>query len=185
MDKKFVSLENKNCNHWRGTRGITPPLPTPPDDDWQEEHARLAELDERDGLLGGSDVSSIIPPLPKNIPLPSSLPPPPTSSLSPLGSEDKAGGDLAESLAHLILDSDPAITEVGAAEQDRSRLPPSAPSSQTLPPGLSGVSRSLLSYQQQQHLLHRGTVPLQQVRILTLHTYIHAIEIINTDLLFI
>ncbi|XP_060773215.1 protein PAT1 homolog 1 [Neoarius graeffei] len=133
------------------------------DDDWQEEHARLAELDERDGLLGGSDVSSIIPPLPKNIPLPSSLPPPPTSSLSPLGSEDKAGGDLAESLAHLILDSDPAITEVGAAEQDRSRLPPSAPSSQTLPPGLSGVSRSLLSYQQQQHLLHRGTVPLQQM----------------------
>lgn len=29
MDKKFVSLENKNCNNWRGTRGITPPLPTP------------------------------------------------------------------------------------------------------------------------------------------------------------
>lgn len=25
----------------------------PPDDDWQEEHKRLAELDERDGLGGG------------------------------------------------------------------------------------------------------------------------------------
>ncbi|KAK3507746.1 hypothetical protein QTP70_034882 [Hemibagrus guttatus] len=133
------------------------------DDDWQEEHARLAELDEKDGLLGGGEVSSVVPPPPESIPLPSSLPPPPIPSLSPLGSEDKAGDDLAESLAHLILDSDPAIAEVGAAEPDRSHLPPSAPSNQTLPPGLSGVPHPLLSYQQQQHLLHRGTVPLQQV----------------------
>ncbi|KAB5518268.1 hypothetical protein PHYPO_G00163800 [Pangasianodon hypophthalmus] len=84
------------------------------DDDWQEEHARLAELDERDGLLGGGDASPVVPPPPESIPLPSSRPPPPTSSLSPLGSEDKAGGDLAESLAHLILDSDPAIAEMNS-----------------------------------------------------------------------
>ncbi|XP_053335393.1 protein PAT1 homolog 1 [Clarias gariepinus] len=136
------------------------------DDDWQEEHARLAELDERDGLLGGGGEASslpVVPPPSESVPLPSSLPPPPASSLSPLGSEDRTGGDLAESLAHLILDADPAIAEVGAAELDRSRLPPSALPSQGLPPGLSAVSRSLLSYQQQQHLLHRGTVPLQQV----------------------
>ncbi|KAF4071297.1 hypothetical protein AMELA_G00271540 [Ameiurus melas] len=133
------------------------------DDDWQEEHARLAELDEKDGLLGGGDASPVVPPPPESVPLPSSLPPPPTSALSPLGSEDKAGDDLAESLAYLILDSDPAIAEVGAAELNRSCLPSSAPPNQALPPGLSAASRSLLSYQQKQHLLHRGTVPLQQI----------------------
>lgn len=62
------------------------------DDDWQEEHKRLAELDERDGLVGGlglggggmggesglggaEDSSSThLPPAANNLPLPSSLP---------------------------------------------------------------------------------------------------------------
>lgn len=135
------------------------------DDDWQEEHARLAELDERDGLPGTSDAlpPSILPPSAKSIPFPSSLPQPPLCLQSLPGSEEKAGGDLAESLAHLILDSDPAIAEVGAAKSAKSRLP-MGPPNQVLPPGLSSGPRSLLSYQQQQqHLLHRGTAPLAQI----------------------
>ncbi|XP_062864756.1 protein PAT1 homolog 1 isoform X2 [Trichomycterus rosablanca] len=131
------------------------------DDDWQEEHARLAELE---GFLGAGDASSapVLPPPPQSVPLPSSLPLLPSSSLSPLGSEEKAGGDLAESLAHLILDSDPAIAEVGAAEPDRP-LHPNVPPGQALPPGLTGMPRSLLSYQQHQQLMHRGTGSLTQM----------------------
>ncbi|KAK1792757.1 hypothetical protein P4O66_012677 [Electrophorus voltai] len=136
------------------------------DDDWQEEHARLAELDERgrDGLLGVADGSSstACPPPVENVPLPSSLPPPSSSSPPPPALEEKAGGDLVESLARLILDSDPAIAGVGAPEPDRTRLP-AVPPSQTLHPALIGMPPSLLSYQQQQHLLHRGTAPLQKM----------------------
>ncbi|KAJ8335960.1 hypothetical protein SKAU_G00393030 [Synaphobranchus kaupii] len=125
------------------------------DDDWQEEHARLAELDGRVlGVVGGGgDVSTVpLPPAPRCIPPPSSLPPP--------GLEERGGGDLAESLARLILGADPAIAGVGAAGPDRVRLPP--PAHQQPPPStLPGPSHPLLGYQQHQHLLRRGTAPLQ------------------------
>ncbi|XP_035274912.1 protein PAT1 homolog 1 [Anguilla rostrata] len=125
------------------------------DDDWQEEHARLAELDERvrDVVGGGGDVSSApLPPAPRSIPPPSSLPPP--------GLEERGGGDLAESLARLILGTDPAIAGVGAAEPDRVRMP--LPTHQQPPPStLPGPPHPLLGYQQHQHLLRRGTAPLQ------------------------
>ncbi|XP_066517968.1 protein PAT1 homolog 1 isoform X2 [Hoplias malabaricus] len=135
------------------------------DDDWQEEHARLAELDERvrDGLPGTGDCpASTHRPSADSVGYPSSFPPSSSSSLPPPGLEEKAGGDLAESLTRLILGSDPAIAGVGAAEPDRSRLQ-STPSNKALPPTLSGMPTSLLSYQQQQHLLHRGAGPLQQM----------------------
>lgn len=126
------------------------------DDDWQEEHARLAELD---GLLETGDSSSVSapPPPPKSAALHSSFPISSSSTVPPPGLGGKPGGDLAESLTRLILGSDPAIAGVGAAEPDRPSLT-SAPPNQTLPPALG----SLLSYQQQQHLLHRGAAPLQQ-----------------------
>lgn len=68
-----------------------------PDDDWQEEHKRLTELDEKDGLgLGGSGIgaksglgdaedSANRPPAkhPAKHPLPSSLPLPNFSTFSP------------------------------------------------------------------------------------------------------
>ncbi|KAM4604051.1 protein PAT1 homolog 1 [Polymixia lowei] len=192
------------------------------DDDWQEEHKRLAELDERgDGLgagldlgLGGDmggagDLSSIhLPPPAGHLPLPSSLPPlhlssSSSSGLPPPGLEDRGGGgDLAESLARLILGADPAIAGVGAAETPSSapagppgpglsalsglerprglpppsslphpphpHLPPHQPQHQ-LPPGPSasglppGPPPAMLSYQQQQHLLRRGTAPMGQI----------------------
>ncbi|XP_076584216.1 protein PAT1 homolog 1 isoform X3 [Chaetodon auriga] len=185
------------------------------DDDWQEEHKRLAELDERDGLgagqgmgrdLGGAeDSSSPHPPLPSSLlslRFSSS-----SSGLPPTDVEDRGGeGDLAESLARLILEADPAIAGVGAAERpgpslsssgsslsalqglDQPRLlpPPSSiphltqphqhphhPQHQhqhQLPPvpsttsGLPGPPPlSMLSYQQQQHLLRRGTAPVAQM----------------------
>ncbi|KAJ8281276.1 hypothetical protein GJAV_G00065700 [Gymnothorax javanicus] len=125
------------------------------DDDWQEEHERLAELDERvrDGMGGGGNVSTApLPPAPKSIPPPSSLPPP--------GLEERGGVDLAESLARLILGSDPAIAGVGAAEPDRARLaPPKHP--QPPPSAHPGPSHPLLGYQQHQHLLRRTTAPPQ------------------------
>ncbi|XP_041822730.1 protein PAT1 homolog 1 [Chelmon rostratus] len=180
------------------------------DDDWQEEHKRLAELDERDGLgaglvmggdVGGTeDSSSTHPPLPSSflsLKFSSS-----SSGLPPTAAdvEDRGGeGDLAESLARLILETDPAIAGVGAAERpgpspsssgsnlsalqglDRPRVlpPPSSiphltqphqhpqhqlpprPSSSGLPPGPPPLS--MLSYQQQQHLLRRGTAPVGQM----------------------
>lgn len=65
-----------------------------PDDDWQEEHKRLAELDEKDGGLGGpgsgaesglgdAEDSAYRPPSARQYPLPSSLPLPNFSSFSP------------------------------------------------------------------------------------------------------
>lgn len=65
-----------------------------PDDDWQEEHKRLAELDEKDALvLGGAGIgvepelgaledSSNRPSYAKKHPLPSSLPLPNFSTFS-------------------------------------------------------------------------------------------------------
>ncbi|KAF7649836.1 hypothetical protein LDENG_00135330 [Lucifuga dentata] len=189
------------------------------DDDWQEEHKRLAELDQRDGLatgpsLGGergggmggeADIagakdspSTHLPSSAGHLPLPSSLPslnfPSSSSGLRPPELGDRGGeGGLAESLARFILDADPAIAGVGAAERprpppslqgstlsampglDRSRglsqpsishqhpqhqLPPGA-STAGLPAGSHPVS--MLSYQQQQHLLRRGTAPIGQM----------------------
>lgn len=66
-----------------------------PDDDWQEEHKRLAELDEKDGLslggagigveseLGNDEDSSSLTSSAKQHPLPSSLPLPNFSTFSP------------------------------------------------------------------------------------------------------
>ncbi|XP_059191046.1 protein PAT1 homolog 1 isoform X2 [Centropristis striata] len=195
------------------------------DDDWQEEHKRLAELDVRDGLgaglgmgggggmggesdVGGAeDSSSAHPPSSAgHLPLLSSLHSlkfsSSSSGLPPPDVEDR-GGDpgLAESLARLILEADPAIAGVGAAERpgpspsssgsslsalqclDQPRvlpqpsiphptqphqhphhpqhqLPP-GPSASGLPPGPPPTS--MLSYQQQQHLLRRGTAPMAQM----------------------
>ncbi|XP_055078690.1 protein PAT1 homolog 1 isoform X2 [Periophthalmus magnuspinnatus] len=175
------------------------------DDDWQEEHKRLAELDERDGLggvvpgsgpgsgqglgaLGGAaDAPSLGPPA-------SSLPSLNFTSSPGFPRPDAeerggGGGDLAESLARFILDADPAIAGVGAAERpnpalsglqglDRSRvLPQPAPIPNQLPPhpqmpstsGLPPGPASMLSYQQQQqqqqqqHLMRRGTSPMGQM----------------------
>ncbi|XP_020512423.1 protein PAT1 homolog 1 [Labrus bergylta] len=189
------------------------------DDDWQEEHKRLAGLVEKDELgaglglggecdLGGAgDMSST--PLPSSVghlPLPSSLHSlkfsPSPHGLPPPDAEDRASeGGLAESLARLILEADPAIAGVGAAERpgpppgssgsslsalqglDRSRVlsqPSSIPhpgqphqhhhhAQHQLPPGPStsglppGPPSSMLSYQQQQHMLRRGTSPMGQM----------------------
>ncbi|XP_044045624.1 protein PAT1 homolog 1 isoform X2 [Siniperca chuatsi] len=186
------------------------------DDDWQEEHKRLAELDERDGLgagMGGEsdgvaeDSSSAhLPSSVGHLPLPPSFPSlkfsPSSSGLPPPDVEDRGGeGDLAESLARLILEADPAIAGVGAAERPSpspsssgsilsalqgldpprvlpqpSSIPhptqpyqhphhpqhqlPTGPSTSGLPLGPS--PSSMLSYQQQQHLLRRGTAPMGQ-----------------------
>ncbi|XP_064782123.1 protein PAT1 homolog 1-like [Oncorhynchus masou masou] len=168
------------------------------DDDWQEEHKRLAELEERknDGLgglglgglgmggMGGGDSSTVqLPPPASRVPHPSSLPPPhhSLSSMPPPGLEERGGGDLAESLAMLILGADPAIASVGgpAGPGDRSTglpPPPSMPQQhhhpsqlpshhQLAPSGLppGPLHPSLLSYQQHQHLLRRGGAPMQQM----------------------
>ncbi|XP_056135861.1 protein PAT1 homolog 1 isoform X2 [Lampris incognitus] len=196
------------------------------DDDWQEEHKRLAELDERDGIgaglslgiggetdiRGAGDAPSVhLPPPAGQLPVPSTLPAFNLSSSSsssssaqpPPGLEDRGGGgDLAESLARLILGTDPAIAGVGAAatpgslpggpprsslsalpglDQTRGLLqPPSmphlpqphqpprhpqhqmpaGPSTSGLPP--SPTTTSMLSYQQQHHLLCRGGAPIGQ-----------------------
>lgn len=202
------------------------------DDDWQEEHKRLAGLDNRDhvgpelgagggggavgvaGVGGGGagECSSIhLPPPATQLPLPSSLPPlhllPPraSSGLPPPGLEESGGGgDLAESLARLILGADPAIAGFGTAEtpvpqpggpgsltvstlpgleRPRGLPPPSSiphhphhhhhqpphhPPPHQLPagplPSSSGLHLpSMLSYQQQQNLLRRGTAPMGQM----------------------
>ncbi|XP_027872752.1 protein PAT1 homolog 1 [Xiphophorus couchianus] len=161
------------------------------DDDWQEEHKRLAELDERDGLgagrgPGGGDCS----PSPASSAAAGRLPPLcfSSSSSGPPGQDERSGGgDLAESLARFILDADPAVAGVGAAERrgpapgsagpvlsaprgpDQPRVlqqPASIPPKHQLPPGppASGLpASSVLSYQQQQHLLRRGAAPMAQM----------------------
>ncbi|XP_029605953.1 protein PAT1 homolog 1 [Salmo trutta] len=168
------------------------------DDDWQEEHKRLAELEERknDGLgglglgglgmggMGGGDSSTVqLPPPASRVPHPSSLPLPhhSLSSMPPPGLEERGGGDLAESLAMLLLGADPAIASVGgpAGPGDRSTglpPPPSMPQQhhhpsqlpshhQLTPSGLppGPLHPSLLSYQQHQHLLRRGGAPMPQM----------------------
>lgn len=73
--------------HCRRTNSRSVWVSAPPDDDWQEEHKRLAELDERDGLgagpglggeadLGGAGDSSSthLPSSAGHLPLPYSLP---------------------------------------------------------------------------------------------------------------
>ncbi|KAK7929033.1 hypothetical protein WMY93_005428 [Mugilogobius chulae] len=166
------------------------------DDDWQEEHKRLAELDERDGLggvvpgsgpglgaLGGAGDAPLLGPPASALPSLNF-----TSSSGfprPDAEERGGGGDLAESLARFILDADPAIAGVGAAERpnpalsglqglDRSRvLPQSSPIPNQLHPQMPPapprpafllVLPSMLSFQQQQqqHLLRR-TSPMGQM----------------------
>ncbi|KAM4584925.1 protein PAT1 homolog 1 [Odontesthes bonariensis] len=174
------------------------------DDDWQEEHKRLAELDQRDGLgaglslggeldLGGAENSSStrLPSSEGHLPLPSSLPSlglsSSSSGLPPQDAEERAGeGDLAEALARFILEADPAIAGVGAAEKpgpssslaalsglDPPRVLPQPTSipqpchpQHQLPPGPSASGlppSSMLSYQQQQHMLRRGATPVGQM----------------------
>ncbi|XP_077102050.1 protein PAT1 homolog 1 [Siphateles boraxobius] len=135
------------------------------DDDWQEQHARLAELDElvRDDLPGADDPSSgDLPPAGSNA-KPSPHPPPSSSSRLYPDIDERAGGDLAESLTRLILGSDPAIAGVGTASSDRSHLPPKLPGQTPHPSALAGLSPLQLSYQHHQHLLHRGPAPLSQI----------------------
>ncbi|XP_023657299.1 protein PAT1 homolog 1 [Paramormyrops kingsleyae] len=118
------------------------------DDDWQEEHARLAELDEqvRDGEV--SVPPTVAPAAAASSPQPSAPPP---------GLEERGGGDLAESLARLILGTDPAIAGVGAAGlPKRAELPPQH---KTLSEALPARPPLLLGYQQQH--LRMGTAPLQ------------------------
>ncbi|XP_058496741.1 protein PAT1 homolog 1 isoform X2 [Solea solea] len=191
------------------------------DDDWQEEHKRLAGLVENVGLGGGGGVmgrgsdlggveditSTRLSASAGHHPLPSSLPSLNFSSssvLPPQDVEDRGGGggDLAESLARLILEADPAIAGVGATERPAlslsstgssisalhglerptvlpqlSSIPHPTHSHQAhhpqhqLPPGPSTLgppsgpppSSAMLSYQQQQHLLHRGSAPIGQI----------------------
>ncbi|XP_061628097.1 protein PAT1 homolog 1 isoform X2 [Phyllopteryx taeniolatus] len=178
------------------------------DDDWQEEHKRLAELDERDELgeglglgvgvkdesdLGDAENSSstYVTSGGGHLPFHAPLPLLHQSSLSGMQQTDvedgRREGDLAESLARLVLEADPAIAGVGAAERpifsqnqrlghdSRSRAlhqpstishsphphqqphqhqRPAAPSTSGHPPS------SMLTYQQQQHLLRSvpGTI---------------------------
>ncbi|XP_068606879.1 protein PAT1 homolog 1 [Brachionichthys hirsutus] len=124
-------------------------------DDWQEEHKRLAELDQRNGLgaamgtkssFSGAQNSATtrVPSTAVHLPLPSSLHSLKFSSCSgqpPPDVEDRAGdGGLAASLSRLILEADPAITVVGAAEIPR--VSPSSPSPSA--PDLSDQTRVLL-----------------------------------------
>ncbi|XP_051994203.1 protein PAT1 homolog 1-like [Xyrauchen texanus] len=135
------------------------------DDDWQEEHARLAELDERrDGPAGAGEPSSTsadLPPAGSTAHL-STLPPPASSSRLYSDIDERAGGELAEPLTHLILGSDPAIAGVGTASSNRFHLPLML-SSQAHPSALAGQSSLLLSYQRQQRLMHSGSTPLSQI----------------------
>ncbi|KAM6939572.1 protein PAT1 homolog 1 [Xenentodon cancila] len=175
------------------------------DDDWQEEHKRLAELDERDehdglgaGLVGGEvnlrgtehSSSAHLPSSAGRLPVPSSLSFSSSSGHPPQDVDDRAGeGNLAESLARFILDADPAIAGVGAAERpsvspgttgsglsalhglDQSRVLPKPtsiqhpPHPQQLPPGPSASGLpplSLMNYQQQ-HLLRGGHAPISKM----------------------
>ncbi|XP_019735250.1 protein PAT1 homolog 1 isoform X1 [Hippocampus comes] len=171
------------------------------DDDWQEEHKRLAELDERDELGEGLGVgvgvkdetnfgaskdssSTHVTSTAGQLPFHSALSLPHHSSSSGRHQSDvedgRREGHLAESLARLVLEADPAIAGVGAAErpvfsqnqrlehESRSRLlhqaspishsphPHQHPQQHQRPPGSSTSGQppsSMLTYQQQQHLL--------------------------------
>ncbi|XP_068177492.1 protein PAT1 homolog 1 [Antennarius striatus] len=130
-------------------------------DDWQEEHKRLAELDQRNGLGGGMGTKSNfggaqnpstthVPSPAVQLPLSSSLHSLKFSSCSgqpPQDAEDRAGGgDLAESLTRLILEADPAITVVGAAEIPRG------------PPNASGSDLPALQVQDQARVLPQPSI---------------------------
>uniref|UniRef100_A0A8C0Y2S7 Protein PAT1 homolog 1 n=1 Tax=Cyprinus carpio carpio TaxID=630221 RepID=A0A8C0Y2S7_CYPCA len=138
------------------------------DNDWQEEHARLAGLDERvrDEVDGAGDASSVDLSL-SGSNAHSSAPPQPSSSSRLYPSiDERGGGDLAESLTHLILGSDPAIAGVGAASSDRSLRPLMLSGQTPQPSALAGQSSLLLSYQQQHQVMHRGPAPLSQDKTL-------------------
>lgn len=151
------------------------------DDDWQEEHARLAGLDERvrDEVDGAGDASSVDLSL-SGSNAHSSAPPQPSSSsrLYP-DTDERGGGDLAESLTRLILGSDPAIAGVGTARSDRSHLPPMLSGQAPQPSALAGQSSLLLSYQQQQQLMRRGPAPLPQVCVIVSPSYETIIDMIR------
>ncbi|KAG7266086.1 hypothetical protein CRUP_026723, partial [Coryphaenoides rupestris] len=161
------------------------------DDDWQEEHQRLAGMDVRDvggGVAGGGAThigGAGEPPPASHLPPPSSLPPlhltHASSALPPPGLDDGrgGGGDLAESLARFILGADPAIAGLGAAQSPAHPVPGAPGSALEPPPSLrphlqhpphqlpgttssSGLRpASMMSYQQQQQLC-RGSVPMGQ-----------------------
>ncbi|XP_030207694.1 protein PAT1 homolog 1 [Gadus morhua] len=128
------------------------------DDDWQEEHQRLAGMEGRAagrGVAGGRATEiggAVDPPPASHLPLPSSLPPlhlpHAPSGLPPPGLEDgRGGGGLAESLARFILGADPAIAGLGAAQS------PSHP--QPGPPGSAlDFSRLLPPPSLRPHLHH-------------------------------
>lgn len=143
------------------------------DEDWQEEHARLAELDEqvRDGVHGAGDTSSVDLPLAGSNAHSSALPQRSSSSRLYPDIDERGGGDLAESLTRLILGSDPAIAGVGTARSDRSRLPPMLSGQSPQSSALAEQSSLLLSYQQQQHHMHRGPAPLPQVCVIVPASY--------------
>lgn len=138
------------CPNPQSLPGLTCLQCSLPDDDWQEEHARLAELDERVRDGGVSIPPTVAPAAAASSPQPSAPPP---------GLEERGGGDLAESLARLILGTDPAIAGVGAAGlPERAELPPQR---KTLSEALPARPPPLLGYQQQQQQLRMGTAPLQ------------------------
>lgn len=144
------------------------------DDDWQEEHARLAELDEKpvqDGVHGAGDPSSVDIPLASSNAHSSALPQPSSSSRLYPDIDERGGGDLAESLTRLILGSDPAIAGVGTARSDRSHLPPMLSGQPPQSSALAEQSSLLLSYQQQQQCMHRGLAPLPQVCVIVSLSY--------------
>ncbi|RVE76741.1 hypothetical protein OJAV_G00011950 [Oryzias javanicus] len=113
------------------------------DDDWQEEHKRLAELDERDGAAqpeeaepGGAE--------------------PPSSSAGPPSLPSSLG------FPRLPLTF---LLEMQTSEREGGSWPTAAaPPQQQRPPGAAApLAPSVLSYQQQQHLLHRGSAPSAQM----------------------
>ncbi|XP_037110399.1 protein PAT1 homolog 1 isoform X3 [Syngnathus acus] len=180
------------------------------DDDWQEEHKRLAELDERDELGEGlgigvsvknesnsgaaeedsssTHVTSAAGHFPYHSPF--SLPQHSSSGIHQPDVEDgRREGHLAESLARLVLEADPAIAGVGAAERpvfiknqrlghdlrprvlhqpspiSHSPHPHQQPHQHQQPPGssTSGHPPPMLTYQQQQHLLRSAPGSIGQM----------------------
>nr|XP_049577481.1 protein PAT1 homolog 1 isoform X4 [Syngnathus scovelli] len=178
------------------------------DDDWQEEHKRLAELDELGEGLGigvsvknesnsgaaeedssSTHVTSAAGHFPYHSPF--SLPQHSFSSgiHQPDVEDGRREGHLAESLARLVLEADPAIAGVGAAERpvfiknqrlghdlrpgvlhqpspiSHSPQPHQQPHQNQQPPGssTSGHPPPMLTYQQQQHLLRSAPGSIGQM----------------------